>query len=244
MLDRKFDLIISLGEACGCSLNMKKFKLRDYSYPFDWLYGATLEQRIALIERDFEGFLLKDNLDFRKGGGDRHHDYYKDRNTDLCFIHDFPQNEPFDESYPEVYAKYQRRIKRFYEMPSKVDNILFIWYGLHTIVPEEAIVKYQQRLARKFNKKIHLLVIENDSSLDKTQDLYLNEFAMKIKGPFFLDEETSEGNVIFSDTVFSRITGEKKYLYVVLRSLMRVLCCFVPSGKLRRKIRTAYEKKW
>ena len=87
MLSKKFDLMISLGEKCGCALYLRKFKLRDHSYPFDWLCKAPFEKRIELIVNDFEGFFLKENLKkIDADGGALYHDSYEDINTGFVFL--------------------------------------------------------------------------------------------------------------------------------------------------------------
>lgn len=39
----KYDVIYSIGADCGCAGNLKRFKLRITSGPFDWLFKASLE---------------------------------------------------------------------------------------------------------------------------------------------------------------------------------------------------------
>ena len=58
MFRKKFDLVMSLGYDCGCAMYLKKYNLRGYSCPFDWVYSSTFEKKIELIINDFDGFLL------------------------------------------------------------------------------------------------------------------------------------------------------------------------------------------
>ena len=62
--NKKFDLICSIGEDCACSMYLNKFKLRNASYPFDWLTKSNFDTRINLILNNFKDFCNKE--DFQK----------------------------------------------------------------------------------------------------------------------------------------------------------------------------------
>jgi len=93
LFDRKFDLVISLGEDCPCTSYLRRFNLQDYSFPFDWLTKASFETHINLLVNDFENFLNKENLVLiqkpENTNVDNKHDYYKDTVLDFYFYHDF-----------------------------------------------------------------------------------------------------------------------------------------------------------
>lgn len=36
LFNKKFDLVISLGEDCACTSYLRRYNLQDYSYSFDW----------------------------------------------------------------------------------------------------------------------------------------------------------------------------------------------------------------
>lgn len=90
LLDKKFDLIFSLGEDCACSSYLRRFNLQEYSYPFDWLTKADFSVRVDLLLNDFEGFLEKENLikldkNTFKGDKDEKNDYYWCKKRTLIF---------------------------------------------------------------------------------------------------------------------------------------------------------------
>ncbi len=63
----KYDVIYSIGADCGCAGNLKRFKLRITSGPFDWLFKASLEQRFVCLMNDFADFLnIEDFEKFEK----------------------------------------------------------------------------------------------------------------------------------------------------------------------------------
>jgi hypothetical protein len=39
-INKKYDLIFSIGAACLASSSIRRNKLQDFSYPFDWLAGG------------------------------------------------------------------------------------------------------------------------------------------------------------------------------------------------------------
>lgn len=118
MLNKKFDFICSIGEDCACSLYIRKFRLQNASYPFDWLTKATFQTRLNLILNEFEDFLNISYFKFlpkTQKITDTRCDYYENQKLDLYFYHDFLRDTPFDQAFPEVKAKYERRIERFYK---------------------------------------------------------------------------------------------------------------------------------
>lgn len=63
----KYDVIYSIGADCGCAGNLKRFKLRITSGPFDWLFKASLEQRFVCLMNDFADFFnIEDFEKFEK----------------------------------------------------------------------------------------------------------------------------------------------------------------------------------
>ncbi|MBQ9105056.1 MAG: hypothetical protein IJY48_02855 [Mailhella sp.] len=246
MFNKHFDLIVSIGATCGCALWLKKFKLRDHSYPFDWLCNASFDTRIELIANDFENFLQRDATVSRgePNSGDRHNELYEDLNTGFHFLHDFPNGVPFEEAYRAVRAKYERRISRLYEKIFSSNNVLLVWFSLFDKVDDATILASQKTLSEKFSKEIHLLIIQHNSDCTALSEVKLGEYAMKVEAPFRDGIDNVMGDGHLGSEVYRKIKAQKKYLYVILRALMRLSCCLIPSGKLRRKLRTGYENKW
>ena len=107
----KYNLIFSLGAACSCSQTLRRAGLQQLSYPFDWLYGNELPGRIQILLDDFAHFLDKEDLSFyHENRSDRCY-AYRNKHNQLVFNHDFPMQLGLD-AHPQVWDKYQRRIKR------------------------------------------------------------------------------------------------------------------------------------
>ena len=68
ILQSKYNVIISLGKDCACSLYLKQNGLRQESFPFDWLTQPenrqNLGKRYELIFNDFKDFMNKENFRF------------------------------------------------------------------------------------------------------------------------------------------------------------------------------------
>lgn len=137
-MKRQYDLAIGLGAACSCSQILRHAGLQKLSFPFDWLtpadtgktYEEDLIRRTAHICADFDGWIRKEDFHTR-GENDGDHltngmiDYVNTR-LGLQFIHDFPRLTPFDQVFPAVQAKYQRRIDRFLGLLRRSQRILVL----------------------------------------------------------------------------------------------------------------------
>ena len=116
-MHKKYDVIYSIGNNCGCAMYLNMLGLRIASGPFDWVTGAnSLEERINIILNDFNRFIDKDDL-ICLNRGVHNNISYSNKYNDLIFMHDFDKNCLFDDMYPKVKEKYDRRIQRF------IDNI-------------------------------------------------------------------------------------------------------------------------
>lgn len=146
---KTYDLIVSLGEACSCSDTLRLCKLQEFSYPFDWLYGSNLLDRVKILTSRFENFLRKEDLVFAHAVSSVSCDAYYNNFNDITFNHDFPMGIPLDESFPEVKAKYNRRINRLFEKIDQAQNVLFVHMEL-------------SGTTKKFGKNDILMQIQKD----------------------------------------------------------------------------------
>ena len=172
----KYDYIVSLGRDCGCAMFMQRHKLRQASFPFDWLTAAELAPRLDLLLNEFEDFLNLEDLRYMdKPEGmvsDPHCDYYQNVRNGFFYYHDFLAGSELVQAYPIVKAKYNRRIERLLSLLKSNKTILFVWYAHEPLLSGNGeIVKYGEQLAQKYGKRIDLLVIENDQSVPKDEPL-------------------------------------------------------------------------
>lgn len=236
MLNKKYDFVVSIGEDCACAMYLNKFLLRTRSYPFDWLCNASFETRIDLILNDFDGFLLHDNMRWfskpTSGLRDVKNENYEDMATHFFFYHDFTAGIEFEEIYPIVREKYNRRIKRFYDAINNSKRVLLVWWSRDKIIPKQTIIKAQQKLSKKFGKNISLLIFEHHPGADLTFDA-LSEYITVARGHLTVPENTTAGNEKLCDMVFSKIKRSGKYKIKIIKKLFRI----IPTKELRHKLR-------
>ena len=150
LFDKKFDLVVSLGEDCACTSYLRRFNLQDFSFPFDWLTKASFETRINLLIDNFDNFLNKENLVLMQKPEntkvDNKHDYYKDTALDFYFYHDFKSNTDFEKEFTEVKNKYSRRIERLYNAIQNSERILFVWWSRDKHQNEKVVVDLYKKL--------------------------------------------------------------------------------------------------
>mmetsp|Transcript_29201 Transcript_29201/g.67925 ORF Transcript_29201/g.67925 Transcript_29201/m.67925 type:complete len:320 (+) Transcript_29201:117-1076(+) len=102
---------ISLGSWCGVAQCLQVMNLRDAAYPFDW-NRTSIQGLIHFISNEFEDFfnffLVKDapGLQQKAYCGKHHSVWHEDLAT------------------PAGYAKYHRRIRRFYDIAA--ERLLFV----------------------------------------------------------------------------------------------------------------------
>ena len=250
----KFDLIVSLGEDCACSSYLRKFNLQSASYPFDWLFGAPLKNKLELLLSNFEGFLdKKDLVHLEKNPNcvnDYKNEYYMNTENKIIFLHDFPINMSFDEGHKFVFEKYQRRIKRLYEKIEKSKKVLFVWLGKNQSLENDKILEYQRKLTEKFNNEnIYLLILENTPNYKEKdfKEEKISEKILKIK----YDTKTTKvphtndeylGNIELNEEIFSKLKFNmpksykiKKLFYNLI--IKQLIAIFAWNKEYRRKIR-------
>lgn len=171
---KKYDCIFSFGEACLCASILSKLGLRLFSSPFDWMFGATFEERMNLLLNDFENFLNKEDMSFVcQRNKPEPCDIYLNNRTNICFNHDFPLNVALDTSFPNVKAKYERRIKRLLDTIKNSKSVLLVFMELPNSDKKasvESLINLMEKINSKFNgPKIDVLYIKHDEDMkDRT----------------------------------------------------------------------------
>ena len=174
-----YDFVCSIGRDCASSFYLKDHKLRSCSGPFDWLSVATFSQRFDMLLNNFKDFMNPKLFEFLpknpKGLNDNSHDYYKNTKTNFEFYHDFPMGIPFEESFPEISEKYNRRIKRMYKQIKKNEKVLMVWLSHFTQTSDKEIVDLCSRFCKKMHKNIDFLIIEHREGKERPECRKLNK---------------------------------------------------------------------
>lgn len=168
---KEYDIVYSIGRDCANSFFLKKMKLRLTSGPFDWMIVPSFEKRVDIICSNFENFLNKEDLERvpkpQHTITDTYCDPYRNNYTGALHPHDFTTGIPFDEMYPVVKEKYDRRIARFLHNLQTKEDVLLVWFSHEPQDSEEHLLEQCYRLCRHFNRNFDFLLIEHDANLPK-----------------------------------------------------------------------------
>ncbi|OPH48668.1 peptidase [Paenibacillus ferrarius] len=129
-LKGSYDAIFSLGGLCVPAMQLEKNALRPYSGVLDWMISNRLSDVNRLLQQRFEGFMELPYLQILGYAGQQ----LLVLDTRYSFIsnHDFSiRKNSLTQltAYPEVKAKYERRIARFWDVLATRRRILFVRSG-------------------------------------------------------------------------------------------------------------------
>lgn len=251
LFDKKFDLVVSIGEDCACTSYLRRFNLQDCSFPFDWSTKASFETRINLLVNNFDNFLNKENIVLMQkphnDNVDESHDYYKDTVLDFYFYHDFKADVPFDEEFFNVKNKYNRRIKYLYQGIEESADILFVWWGRTKQLDEGIIINSWEKINEKFkDKNIYFLLIEpSEKYIEK---LFCNNHVLLIQYDNYSWEHNPHwnqtmGNETNNMKIFSQIKKKrffKWYIKIAIYKFVKIFIDLIPNRNIRRFLKSRW----
>lgn len=250
---KNYDFIVSLGRDCACSMYLRKNNLQIFSYPFDWLTNVGLDVRFELILNNFKDFLnledIKPLAKFTEIPNDNNHDYYQNIRNGFYYFHDFKIDLDINKTFPEVKKKYDRRIKRFYEKIKSSKRILLVWFSHQPNISDSEIINYSGKINRKFDKKIDILIFENNQEIDVNEfkEIQINDSITKIiinTSYRICKKDMTVGNRKTCNKVFKRFTLSEGMFYFKKKRLKKMLISFIPNKNLRKKLRMRYLSKY
>ncbi|MGP7815808.1 DUF1796 family putative cysteine peptidase [Niallia sp. 01092] len=168
----KYNAIFSLGDLCLASIQLRKFKLRPFAGPLDWMSSPSLSSVNRLLQNRFHGFMDLANLlptGYSTGidtpetflvvhdqsyGIVSSHDFKADRNTLTNLA-----------TYPEVREKLDRRIQRMLTMMEKGKRILFV----RTEATFSETLQLEGVLSKLVKKDFHILIINHTKGNTMTE---------------------------------------------------------------------------
>lgn len=166
-----YDFVFSMGEVCFCANYLQSMCLRKLSTPFDWVAGATFGERMRLLMNDFDNFFNMTDLVYH---GKREYPqpcniYYNTR-THIVFNHDFSLFKSFDEMFLIVKERYNRRIKRLYELMNKSKKVLIVYMERADtqsgVSSDKELCNLMKDLNQKFTKAhIDLMYIRHNENM-------------------------------------------------------------------------------
>lgn len=262
---KKYSVIYSLGETCACANFLKLYKLRTFSGPFDWFGLADFKTRIDLIMNGFENFWEFENIVSipRQDTSISHLGAYHDKGTDLVSVHDFPSPPLTEAVHKEVKEKFDRRIKRFYEICARSKKVLLVLYtikplikdsgfwnalagnkrmkSLYLEISDEELKEASEKLNEKFKNNIDLLLIEFDESKKngELEEIKLSPSITRYKMRTFIFEERDlpENQADYANV--RKILSQYKVVNAAtfIRPILKILTGLIPVKSVRKNVR-------
>ncbi|MFB9329632.1 DUF1796 family putative cysteine peptidase [Paenibacillus aurantiacus] len=155
-----YDAIYSLGDVCLAGIQMEHHGMRHVAGPLDWMASYNLPQVIRLLANRFAGFMDYNHLRVEGMAGEKIY-LVKEMEYDILSNHDFFVHNNFPPhlaAYPEIKAKYDRRVSRFLEKAANSNKILYI----RTEATFEQTIELQAVLAGLVANDFRLLIINHD----------------------------------------------------------------------------------
>lgn len=196
----KYINCISLGWYCGTASSCSRLGLRSFSGPFDWIL-SDFEYVITMIDKEFDGFLLPENLRIDE---DNAKCFYDIKNK-FYFPHDISND--LNKDLSSIQLKYKKRISNFIEQNSQyIDSV---------------IKKYNKK-----NKIIYNLLDNLEFSNDfkgEYYKLYINDFwkdSICLRATFSKSKELIKfcNNILPSDIRVRNLQWDKVHLSDITKS--------------------------
>jgi hypothetical protein len=177
---------ISLGPTCSVAYQLQQLNLKKESLPFDWIRSNNISFVLELIKNNFKNFFddlihVKDDDKFPYINDDSSEmfDDIKDKQTNIYktknigFFHDFKQGTTLQ----DVKEKYDRRIKRFYDVSR--NKSVFIRDEIYFKVANIPIYNEINKIIKEFNNDNQLVLIININKI-KMPDITAFDSTIKI----------------------------------------------------------------
>lgn len=152
---RQWDAVVSIGGTCQVAYQIKRLGLRAFSGPFDWLFSTEPDMVTEVLDKDFEGWLLRENLheepsqtECRRIIDDKYH---------MIHQHIFPADRTYEESYDDVKKIVDRRVGRFLSFKEGNKDILFV----RTNLTSEEAKMMGEVIERRYGANAYLLVMNH-----------------------------------------------------------------------------------
>lgn len=111
-------------------MGLREAGLQLLSFPYDWNPGPDFVTRCAYLADGIPNWLDRDQLQLMNPEERENLLHYKNLKTGFTFIHDFLAQQRFEEQYPVVKARYDRRISRFQGLLERAQTVLVVWVNV------------------------------------------------------------------------------------------------------------------
>lgn len=161
---RKYDTVISVGAACFVPSTLTVLKLRDFSGPFDWMYGSDVITRLKCIYDEFNHYFDYSDFEYVDINPDNNKAVYKNNRTGIYYNHDFEPGD-FAVTFPPIAEKYARRTTRMLDHLNNDKRVLLVFSELGQTGNKNKIIKIIDKINAKFNAKIDFLYINHNPDM-------------------------------------------------------------------------------
>lgn len=124
---RHYDFIFCVGRACIATQSLRRAGLQHATFPWDWIGDPGVYERVEHICSDFRNWPRLEDLEWRQAPelfANRKHVVC--RRTGLFFLHEFDPAKTIEEQYPQLAAKYERRIGRLFSCIRSSKRVLLL----------------------------------------------------------------------------------------------------------------------
>lgn len=247
-----YDVIYSIGAACGCALWLRKCHLRQHAGPLDWVkVDGGLSRRVELIETRFAGWLQDDNLELL--GEDERTRIFRDDTLGITFIHDFPTSVTFPVALEKARQRYRHRQERFFTDIAQAKRTLLVWFSTQLQTQKREAIDVSKRLRATLGSTVELMIVEHEATIpcgsifpDFPAD-GVSIFRLNLRtGKKNLDQDVLGDAPVAMRQLMSLVRlrpdlARRVFWFDIRREMIkfsrRLLACMVPCRTLRRKIR-------
>ena len=206
----KYINCISLGWYCDTASSCSRLGLRSFSGPFDWIL-SDFEYVITMIDKEFDGFLLPENLRIDE---DNAKCFYDIKNK-FYFPHDISND--LNKDLSSIQLKYKKRISNFIEQSKKPTCYFRIVKNMQEIDYIEQNSQYIDSVIKKYNKKNKIIYnCQSKSSYVDMNSRFYNSWK-KIKcgsNSYEFDEFFNRFNLTIL-ILFRDYVSYEKFMYIV-----------------------------
>lgn len=245
-LKKRYDFVCSLGSDCGCAWHLGHNHLRKASYPFDWIVSVKpgivgIAEHIAAGMKGFCRLGAMTRCEYQPiERGNPPHDWYDDGDFGYIFAHDFPQDQDPAIAYPEVKAKYDRRIARLYHSLETSRSVLLVRWSWREYTSEDDVRRAAEILRERFPKtRIDFLIMRHVDRPDVATRV-TNDGLCFVHGPFHpATGHKAYGDEALNSKIFKLIGLNRFRLFKegMVRRYRKILSAFIWDRDKRRAYR-------
>ena len=184
---------------------LKQLKLRDFSGPFDWMFGSDVITRLNFVKNEFKNYFNFDDFEYIGENPDNGKSIYKNNRSGIYYNHDFPKGD-FKDVFEPVANKYKRRIQRVIDFLQKDKNVLLVFFELNDTGDKQEIIKVINDINKKYKAHIDFLYVNHNP------DIKLGKYT-KVK--------RISNNVIYAEYHYEKFPDELPQARKICKKMIR-----------------------